>query len=365
MEANTLINLILGLLAVILVLVAYNLNMVFRLKDADPFRNWNATKINGALLLIFMIVGLVAMFYYNGKWDHLYSLVYNPASEHGVAVDTMFWRTMYVSVLVVVVVNVALFYFSWRYQERPGQKALYYPHNNNLEIIWTVVPAIVMTALIGNGVVIWHRIMDPDDAVREKAINVEFYGRQFDWTIRYSGSDQQLGQTHIKYINSNTGNQLGFNFEDPRTHDDIVVTEIHLPVGVPVHMHIRSQDVLHSATLAQFRVKMDAVPGMPTEFWFTPTVTTAQMREKLKNPDFNYEMSCQQICGAAHYNMRRVVVIETMEAYQKWLAEQKPFFATYRELNGMDTQEETPVATEADPAQAEAAQRPVQGISMK
>ncbi len=359
MDAQLLITLTKVLLVIILVLVAFNLSMVFKIKSIDPFKNWNATKINAALLMVFMVLGFIFASWSSVKWAPTFTLVTDPASEHGVPLDAMFWRTMVVCILVTIITNFLLFYFSWKYQERPGQKAHFYPHNNKLELIWTLVPAVVMTLLIADGVKNWHSIMAPDDEIKENALDVEFYARQFDWTIRYGGADQELGQTHIKYIDNATANQLGFNYDDPRTHDDIVVTEVHLPVNVPVHMHIKSQDVLHSATLAHFRVKMDAVPGMPTNFWFTPTETTAARRERLGNPDFNYELSCQQICGSSHWNMRRVVVVETEEEFQAWLASQKPSYQAYKEKfeNKNTPSEPAPVeapAEEAEPANASA-----------
>ncbi|MEZ4688344.1 MAG: cytochrome c oxidase subunit II [Bacteroidia bacterium] len=204
-----------------------------------------------------------------------------------------------------------------------------------------------MALLIADGVRNWHNIMDPDDEIRAEAIDIEFYAKQFDWTIRYPGSDNELGQSHVKFIDIAKGNTTGLNFADKATHDDIIVTEIHIPVGQPVCMNIRSQDVLHSATLAHFRVKMDAVPGMPTKFYFTPTITTKEMREIKDNPDFNYELSCQQICGSAHWNMRRVLVVESEEEYQEWLKAQVPFYQTYLELIGLN-----PDGSKAAPAPA-------------
>jgi cytochrome c oxidase subunit 2 len=330
MDAVSLLSLTKWLLIIIFLLVVYSMSMVLRLKKIDPFKDWNPTKMNGTLLFLFFIVGMIAAIWSSSYWYPKFAMVTDPASEHGVALDKMFWRTMWVSIAVVIVTNSILFYFAWRYQNRPGQKALYYPHNNKLEVIWTVVPAIVMTILVADGVRNWHKIMDPDEEIIASSIDIELTGRQFQWDIRYPGADKELGQAHIKFIEG--VNTLGLNFDDTKTHDDVVATEIHLPVDVPVHLHIRSMDVLHSATLMHFRVKMDAVPGMPTKFFFTPKVTTAEMREIKGNPEFEYEMSCQQICGGAHYNMRRVIVVETMEEYQKWLSEQKPFYATYQEM---------------------------------
>ncbi|MEM6262407.1 MAG: cytochrome c oxidase subunit II [Bacteroidota bacterium] len=333
MESQTLVNLIIFLLGFVFILVLVNMVLVFRLKDIDPFRKWNPTTINATLFMLFLIFGLIAAYVSTGNYEHLFSLVNDPASLHGVEIDKMFWNTMYVTILVVVLTNSLLFYYAFRYRQREGQKALYYPHNNKLELIWTIVPAVVMTILIASGVQTWHDVMQE---APEDAIEIEFYARQFDWTIRYQGEDKTFGQTHVKYIDPDMGNQLGFNFEDQAGHDDVVVTEIHVPVNTPIKMNIRSQDVLHSATLAHFRVKMDAVPGMPTSFWFVPTVTTKQMREKKNNPDFDYEMSCQQICGGGHWNMRRVLIVETQEEYEEWLNKQTPFYASYKEMNGIE-----------------------------
>jgi len=342
MDAQSLLSLTKWLLVIIFALVIYSMAMVLRLKKVDPFKDWNPTKINGGLMLLFVIVGFIAAAWSSSYWAPKFAMVSEAASEHGVALDGMFWRTMVVSVLVVIVTNSLLFYFAWRYQNRPNQKALYYPHNNRLEVIWTVVPAIVMTILIADGVRNWHQIMDPGEEFIASAIDVELTGRQFQWDFRYPGTDKELGQAHVKYIEG--VNTLGINFDDAKSHDDIVTTELHFPVNTPVHLHIRYIDVLHSATLMHFRVKMDAVPGMPTRFYFTPTVTTEEMREIKGDPEFEYEMSCQQICGGAHYNMRRVIVVETMEEYQKWLKEQKPFYATYQEMNPDATKSNTGVA---------------------
>ncbi|MFK7973060.1 MAG: cytochrome c oxidase subunit II [Bacteroidia bacterium] len=352
MEIQSIISITQLLLLAILALVGYNLYMVFKLKDIDPFKNLNPNKINGILFLLFLIFGLIAAVWSTSAWADLFMFGKDAASEHGVWIDKMYNRTMAVSVLVVLVTNTLLFWFAFRYYGKPGRKALYYPHNNKLELIWTVVPAIVMAWLIADGVRNWHKIMDPSDEIKAESLNLEFYARQFDWTIRYPGADGQLGQAHVKYIDNDKGNSIGLNFQDEETRDDIIVTEIHVPVDQPICMNIRSQDVLHSATLAHFRVKMDAVPGMPTKFYFTPKITTKKMREMKDNPDFVYELSCQQICGSAHYNMRRVLVVETQEEYDEWLKAQRPFYQTYLEINGLVPEVEeapAPVPTEPEP----------------
>ena len=351
MEIQSLISITQLLLLGILALVGYNLYMVFKLKDIDPFKKINANKANGTLFLLFLVVGLIAAVWSTSAWYPLFMFGKDSASEHGEWIDTMWNRGMAVCIFVVVVTNTALFWFAYKYRGQ-GQKAVFISHDNKLEIIWTIIPAIVMALLIADGVRNWHRIMDPSDEIKAESMDIEFYARQFDWTIRYPGADGELGQTHVKYIDLDRSNTIGFNFDDKKTRDDIVVTEIHVPVNQPIRMNIRSQDVLHSATLAHFRVKMDAVPGMPTTFYFTPTVTTAEMRERKGDPEFNYEMSCQQICGSAHWNMRRVMVVESQEEYDEWLKAQRPFYQTYQELNGLVPETAAPSSTpvEAEPS---------------
>ncbi len=334
MDPQSLITLAQVLLGAILQLVAVNLYLVFRFREIDPFAKWNPNTINPLMFLAFFVFGMIMVFVLQNVYKEYMTITYNAASIHGEKIDSMFWITMYVSIFVVVVTNSLLFWYPWKYRTRPGHKAIHYSHNNRIEIIWTVIPAIVLTLLVARGVVVWHDIMSepPQDAVQ-----LEVNGKQFAWTVRYPGADLEFGTTSVQYIDDGTGNDIGFNFEDRRGHDDLITQEIHLPVGKPVLLNIKSRDVLHSATLPHFRVKMDAVPGMPTSFWFTPTKTTAEMRKIRGDEDFDYEMSCQQICGAAHWKMRRVVVVETEEEFNKWLRSQKPFYATWKEVTGSST----------------------------
>ncbi|MEL6634388.1 MAG: cytochrome c oxidase subunit II [Bacteroidota bacterium] len=343
LEAQSLIQLAQIILIAIFVLVCVNLYLVFRLKEIDPFKKWNPHAINGGLFMVFLIVGLIAAVVSTQEYDKYFTLLYNPNSIHGVEIDRMMWNTMFVSLFVAVVTNIFLFYFSWKYRQKKGRKALYYPHNNKLEIIWTVVPAIVLTLLIFDGVGVWHDIWaEPEEG--EEVMYVEVNGKQFGWTVRYPGQDLEFGETHVSYINEDKGNTLGFNMSDKNGMDDLVTYEMHLPVGKKIDMKIRSRDVLHSATIAHFRVKMDAVPGMTTHFPFETRYTTKEYIEKFNKPeDFEFEMSCQQICGAAHNNMRLVVVVETQEEYDAWLAQQRTFAQFYEDTNG-----ENPMARFAD-----------------
>ncbi|MEZ4772234.1 MAG: cytochrome c oxidase subunit II [Bacteroidia bacterium] len=329
MDPQTLQSLI-GIAQILLVLifglVCVNLYLVFRLKEIDPFAKWNPHKINGTLFFVFMVVGTVAAFVSTGAWSEHYTLINDPASEHGKDIDFMFDVTTVVAVFVTVVTNALLFFFAWKYYAKPGQKALFYAHNNRLEITWTIIPAIVLTGLVSYGIINWNKITGEAPA---DSLEVEINAQQFSWTFRYPGPDMLFGETKVSYINEAESNLLGFNTADKRGVDDIITREIHFPVNTNILLKIRSRDVLHSPTLPHFRVKMDAVPGMPTSFHFKPTVTTAEMRQRRGDETFNYEMSCQQICGSAHWNMRAVVVVETMEEYQAWLKSQasdKPYF---------------------------------------
>lgn len=330
MDAQSLISLAQLLLVLILGLVCLNLYLVFRLKEIDPFKDWNSTTINAGMFLAFWIVGIIASSVATYVWWDEMIMVQNSVSDQGQRIDGMFWRTMAVTILVVLLTNSLLFFYGWKYRTKPGRKALFYPENHRLELLWTVVPAIVLVALIFDGVIAWNGIMAdaPDDAVE-----IELNAKQFDWTVRYPGADMEFGEAHVRYINEAQANTLGFNFDDRSGHDDIVATEVHMPVNRPVKFTIKSRDVLHSATMAHFRMKMDAVPGMETYFWITPNKTTAEMRKELGDDTFNYELSCQQICGASHWNMRRVVVVETEEEYNNWLKSQQPFYNQWRQLN--------------------------------
>ena len=109
--------------------------------------------------------------------------------------------------------------------------------------------------------------------------------------------------------------------------DDIIADTMHLPVGREVEFVFRSRDVIHSAYMPHFRAQMNTVPGVPTRFKMTPTITTAEMRENLGpgNEDFNYVLLCNKVRGAAHYNMQMVIVVETEEEYNAWLDSKSTF----------------------------------------
>ncbi len=308
-----------ALVFVVIFQIAKASEYVSVLKGEDKTRKQN-NKINAFFLLGFLILGLIGAWYCNELYYGKTLFPQGSASVEGEKIDDMLLITILITGVVFVITQVLLFWFSFKYQEKDDRKAFYFPHNTKLELIWTTVPAIFLTVLVVFGLKYWFKITG--DAPKDSIV-VEVTGHQFAWEFRYAGADKVLGKTNFKLYTAK--NNLGVDFNDPASLDDIHVnTTMHIPVGVPVKMVIHSQDVIHDVGLPHFRLKMDAVPGIPTTQWFTPQITTAEMKKKPGNPDFTYEIACDQLCGQSHYAMRGVIIVETMEEYKKWLAEQKP-----------------------------------------
>ncbi|MFN7707850.1 MAG: cytochrome c oxidase subunit II [Sphingobacteriia bacterium] len=308
---------VLGL--VLLLLVVFLSSRIARLVDFDPFKNWDANRINGGLFALF---GLALGFF---VW---YQVVeYGPytlgetTTVHGQGVDTLFNITLSATGVAFVLVQFFIFLYAARYVRKAGRKALYYPDNHKLELIWTLVPAFGLALVVLYGVSVWNKIHYPDLAGKEP-IHIEMVAEQFKWTVRYAGTDNKLGHADYKLIEG--ANVLGLDSTDTQNDDDQLVytKELHVPVNQPITLHARSKDVLHGMYIPHFAVNVYAVPGMPTQFTFTPTKTTDQMRQDTRNPEFNYELACGQLCGSGHWNMRVVVVVEEEQAYKAWLAAQ-------------------------------------------
>jgi cytochrome c oxidase subunit II len=276
-------------------------------------------KINGFLLLAFLILGLIGVYYCNQQFKG--RILGTPASDHGVLIDRMLYITIALTFVVFLITQVALFWFSYKYQESDTRKAYYYPHNNKLEMIWTVIPAITLTVLVGFGIFYWFKITG--DAPKNSMV-VEVVGKQFGWEFRYPGRDGILGKKYFKNVDAAANNPVGQLWDDPANHDDVFMEqEMHLVVNKPVKLVIGAKDVIHDVGLVHFRMKMDAVPGTPTTMWFTPKYTTKEMKEKTGNPNFVYELSCDQMCGRGHYSMKGIVVVETQEEFDVWMAGKK------------------------------------------
>ena len=328
--ATTFIILILLLGFLITFQIAKASEYVSVMRGEEKSRKQN-NRINAFLLLAFLILGLIGVYYCNVKYGPKILQFGSAASNHGVDVDNMIKITIIITGIVFVITQFALFWFAYKYQEADNRKAYFYPHNNKLEVIWTAIPAIVLTVMVGFGLYYWFRITGeaPKDAMV-----VEITGSQFKWEFRYPGKDKVLGKKFYKSINEGANNPLGQLWDDPSNHDDIYISgeSMHLVVNKPVKLVINAKDVIHDVGLSHFRLKMDAVPGTPTTMWFTPTKTTGDMKRELNDPDFVYEISCDQLCGQGHYKMRGTIIVESQEEYDLWMAKQKPkYFLAFPE----------------------------------
>jgi cytochrome c oxidase subunit 2 len=292
--------------------------LVSVVKGSDKRVAAGSNKVNAFLCLVFLVGMGGLMFWYSIKEFDNYQLPI--ASEHGVVTDRLFWITMAITGAVFLITHILLFWFGYKYQYKEAERAAYYPDNNKLEVIWTLVPALVLTVLVVTGWTAWSDITDP---APENAQEVEILGYQFAWEIRYPGKDQQLGEFDYRLISGI--NSRGINFSDKNSLDDFGSQNVVIPKGEPVLFRIRARDVLHSVYVPHMRLKMDAVPGMPTRFWFVPTKTTAEMREELGDEDFEYELACAELCGNGHFTMRKVVTVLEPDEFQKWMAEQPTF----------------------------------------
>jgi cytochrome c oxidase subunit II len=276
-------------------------------------------RINGFLMMVFLVGGLIGVYWCNELFKG--KVLGEAASQHGKEIDNMLHITFIITGIVFIITQVLLFWFAFKYQYSEKRKGYYFPHDNRLELIWTVIPAIALTVLVGFGLFYWFRITGDAPA---DAMQVEVTGKQFGWIFRYPGKDNVFGKKYYQNISDAKNNSLGLIWDDPYTHDDIVVnTEVYLIVNKPVKFIINSRDVIHDVGLAHFRMKMDAVPGTPTTMWFTPLFTTEEMKKKTNNPDFEYELSCDQMCGSSHFTMRGIVKVVTPDEFILWRAKQK------------------------------------------
>lgn len=281
------------------------------------------------------------LFLYGVYWSYVHhgSMSYREAaSEHGARIDTLFIITTVITTIVLVLTHIALFGFSWKYRGSDKRKAYFYPHNNTLEKIWTIVPAAVLTVLVLSGFFTWRGITNIPEDQQKDALQIEVTGEQFLWSIRYGGRDNLIGQRNYKLTTPTNG--LGIDYTDKNALDDIRAGDIVLPVGKPVHFTVNSKDVLHSFYIPEFRVQINAVPGMPTFFHVVPKYTTEEMREKLNDPTYDYILLCAKICGGGHYNMQKKVIVVTEAEYKEWLSEQIYFFDEAMQKEFKETQQQ-------------------------
>jgi cytochrome c oxidase subunit 2 len=338
------------ILVIILFGVAvWQINKVFKLlqpaksEDSEVASDKdNETQGYMMLAFVFFIYWILAYCFW--KWGNV--LLPVAASEHGLEIDQLMLITMVVIFVVGIITQWLLHYFAFVYRGSKDKKALFYAENHRLEFIWTIIPVIVLAVLIIYGLFTWTDIMSFDDD--DDPMVVELYAYQFDWRARYGGLDNTLGEANVRLIEGL--NQLGVDVSDPNAQDDKVVTELHLPIGKKVLFKMRAQDVLHSAYMPHFRAQMNCVPGMITQFAYTPNITTKDMRleedviakvkhineirtsknieliakgeEALEMYDFEFLLLCNKICGSNHFNMQMNIIVETEEEFNTWISEQ-------------------------------------------
>jgi len=321
------------LLAVAVSVAIWQVTSIFKLNSVIATEKDNNTQ--GILFAVFGVFFYLLMIYCFVK----YSVVLLPesASLEGERYDTLYLVTFSLILLVQAITQFLLFYFSFKYRGVKGRKALFYADSTKLEVIWTATPAIILAFIVLYGISVWTDVMDTSDA--ENPLIVEVYAKQFQWEARYAGADNELGAASVRNIKGI--NTMGVDMTDLNAHDDIPVRELHLPKGRKVIFKFRSQDVLHSAYMPHFRAQMNCVPGMVTQFAFTPKMTTEEMRANGATMDkvaginvireargdspyeFDYLLLCAKICGASHYNMQMKIVVEEPAAFNSWLGQQK------------------------------------------
>lgn len=342
----------LALLVIIIMQISKLTDLYARIRGEEEVEE-RLNRNQGRAMLLFLI-GFLVLSVLSATWWKNYMLGYGPhkaASAHGDTLDSLFSVTLFFTGVVFVLTHFALFYFAWRYKKSKTSKATHWAHNNTLEVVWSAIPAVVMTFLVVKGLLAWNKAM-ADVQEGEDYVEIEATGYQFAWHLRYPGPDGLLGGRDYKKITAE--NPLGQDWTDAKNWDDLHPDEVVLPVNKKVRVRITSRDVLHNFYLPHFRVKMDAVPGLPTYFVFTPTKTTEEYRNELRNypeynvpkdpndpeskllwEEFNYELACAELCGRSHYSMRRVVRIVSEEEYNAWLAKQQSYYLS--NIRGKDS----------------------------
>ena len=314
---NILIALVVLLIIATLVQITRVSELLAEIKSQDVNKvTDDDNKTQGVLFLVIGFGFLAFVVWQMVTWNHF--LLPPASSLHGAEIDSLMKVSMGLILVAFFLLTPMLFFFAYKYRGNKKNTAFFFSHNNKLEIVWTVVPTIILTGLIVYGLRTWDRAMNAD--VTDATV-IEVYSKQFQWTARVSGDDNKLGKANYTLVTGK--NTLGVDMEDENAADDKLVREVHLVVDKPVLLKFRSQDVIHSAFLPHFRVQMNCVPGLSTKFAFTPTQTTAEMKEQ-EGDDFEYVLLCNKICGAAHYNMQMNFIVETQDEYNAWIASQKP-----------------------------------------
>ena len=237
-------------------------------------------------------------------------------------IDITFWITGTVFVAIILFMT----YCVYRYRYRPERRAAYEPENKKLEWWLTILTTLGVIGMLAPGLYVWNQFV----TVPEGAAEVEVVGKQWSWSYRFPGKDGKFGKSEARFINDE--NPFGINPKDPAGKDDILIddTELHLPLGKPYKVLLRSTDVLHDFYVPQFRAKMDLVPGTVTYFWLN-TIRTG-----------TFDVLCAELCGVGHHNMRGEVVVESPEAFEAWIKKQTTFAQSLKDARrGKDKKTES------------------------
>jgi cytochrome c oxidase subunit 2 len=258
-----------------------------------------------AIALILLALGSV-LFHFLSPW------YFTPIASNWHTIDTTITITFWVTGVVFVAIALFMGWAVIRYHHREGGRAIYQPENNRLERWLLVVTALGVAAMLAPGLLVWAEIIQ----VPQEARVVEVMAQQWNWRYRLPGKDGKLGTVHSRFVSD--ANPFGMNPADANGRDDVLLSspELHVQLGQPVKLMLRSKDVLHNFAVAQLRVKMDLVPGMVTYTWFIPTRTGS------------FDLLCQELCGVGHFAMRGRIVVDEPRAFQAWLDSQPTFDQT-------------------------------------
>jgi cytochrome c oxidase subunit II len=371
-----LLVIVLGAIAIAQLVRVYELSSKLRKTGEHEIssrdNHFNAKMMFGFVIALFAsVIYLFTTYGWTGRGE--------AASVGGVEMDWLLKLNFAIIIAVFFFTNFLLFYFTYKYVKKPGVPAYYYPHNNKLELLWTVVPAVVLAVIIILGLRTWNNLTGPSGS---DAIKVELFSKQFDWTARYAGVDNKLGKYDYKLTSDNNELALLTSYTidssivlmekgvggisdikkllnnrdtvladsvvnvlkttlsrkerllrllyqmknnhdaklDMLAADDIIQKDtLYLCVNKEYEMTFRAKDVIHSAFFPHFRAQMNTVPGLTTRMKFTPTITTEEMRKKKNDDKFNYVLMCNKICGGAHYKMKMIVVVKDEASYKEWM----------------------------------------------
>lgn len=307
----------------IVVLIASILiaRMVFgNRRDNASYRAW-FEDIQPAIAIAFLATLFVCVIF---STTYFYSdFIAEPVSENAHAIVPLFNFTFVVTSIAFFLTQFGIFYFAFRFRSTRTMRAEHIRQNTKLEVLWTLTPTFVFIFLFLWGQVLWAKITKaPDDA-----LIIDVVGQQFSWLTHYAGKDGTLGQNDFRLIDN--VNTAGLDLNDPASKDDFIPVQMHIPKGKPIKLLIRSKDVIHSFYIPHMGVKMDAVPGMITTLSFTATSTTDEMREKLNDDNFDFEVACAELCGRMHFAMKLIVVVDEPADFETWYNKQPSWIATH------------------------------------